>query len=439
MTSKTTSDNKKIIVVGAGIGGLSSAYYASRCGHDVTVLEASDRVGGRMISWRVDGDEVDAGAQFFHSNFKNILQLIEELGLRERTIPITLAVQIAREDGSPVVTESVFGVIRSLGIRGILSLSWFFARYVLFGRRFSLFAIENDISEYDDCYASEKTKGIDQRVYEYVVRPVALGECATVPEESNFYQFLNCFRLAAGTTHFTLPGGVAELTDALADRLDVRCGQPVRSLVTEDGRVVGVELDSGERKRADHVILATTLGSAAEIVPAEFGEIRSFLAEFPHVSNPMVFFFLDCRLSRDIACYMSPAHLDLKYVMAIDHANKAPSMVPSGNSILSAWSLYPMGEDLIDRSDDELIQQAISDLDKFVPSFKDNIKQTRVIRHRWMVARYPPGAHRRIIEFKKRVESVEGLSIVSNDLDGVHMECAVTAARRTVESLSQTE
>lgn len=432
-------DKKRIIVVGAGIGGLSSAYFANQRGHDVTVLEASDRVGGRMVSWRVDGDAVDAGAQFFHSNFKNIRQLIEELGLSERTTPITLTVQIAREDGPPVVTESVLGVVRNLGVRGILSLALFFARYVLFGRRFSLFAIENDIGAYDDCYASEKLEGIDGRVYDHVVRPIALGECATVPEETNFYQFLNCFRLAAGTTHFTLPGGVAELTDALAERLVVRCGQPVKSLMTEEGRVVGVELDSNERMRADHVILATTLGRAAEVVPAELGEIRSFLAEFPHVSNPMVFFFLDCRLSDDVACYMSPAHLDLDYTMAIDHASKVPSMVPSGNSILSAWSLYPMGEDLIDRSDDELIQQAIADLECYVPSFKDHIKQTRVIRHRWMVARYPRGAHRRIIEFKKRVESVEGLSIVSNDLDGVHMECAVTAARRAVDSLSPTE
>jgi len=54
-----------------------------------------------------------------------------------------------------------------------------------------------------------------------------------------------------------------------------------------------------------------------------------------------------------------------------------------------------------------------------------------------MVARYSPGTHRSIIEFKKRLESLEGLSIVSNDLDGVHMECAVTAARRAVESLSK--
>jgi hypothetical protein len=141
LTSTTESGKREIIVVGAGIGGLSSAYYASRRGHDVTVLEASDCVGGRMVSWCVDGDRVDAGAQFFHSNFKNIRKLIEELGLGDRVTPITLTVQIAREDGPPVVTKSVAGVIRSLGIRGVFSLGWFFVRYVVFGRRFSLFTV----------------------------------------------------------------------------------------------------------------------------------------------------------------------------------------------------------------------------------------------------------------------------------------------------------
>lgn len=433
----TKPARKQIIVVGAGIGGLSSAYYARRRGHDASVLEASDRVGGRMISWCVDGDRVDAGAQFFHSNFENIRQLIDELGLADRITPIPLPVQIAREDGPPFVTGSVAGIVRNLGIRGLLDLAWFVVRYVLFGRRFSLFTIEKEIGEYDDCYASEKLEGMSRRAYESVVWPISLGECATVPEESNFYQFLNCFRLAAETTHFTLPGGVAELTDALAARLDVRCEEPVKGLLIEKGRVVGVELESGERSYADHVILATTLGSAADIVPEELGEIRSFLSGFPHVSNPMVFFFLDCRLSDGIACYMSPKHLGLEYSMAIDHANKVPSMVPSGNSILSAWSLHPMGAELIDRSDEELTERAISDLEQFVPSFRARIRQTRVMRHCWMVARYPPGTHRRIIEFKKRVASVEGLSIVSNDLDSCHMESAVTAARRAIESLSE--
>ena len=426
---------KKIIVVGAGISGLSTAHYAKHNGFDVTVLEASDRVGGRILNFEVDGDLVDAGAQFFHSNYKNVIKLINELGLKHRKIPITLAIQMSRDDGTTFISEGVLGMVRSLGLKGCLSLVVFFLRYVLFGKRFSLFKIEKDIEEYDNRTATDRLQGFDQRFIDYVARPVALAECMTTLEESNFYQFLNCFRLAASSTHFTLPCGMEELLHELAKRLDVRCNTPVKGLLTERGEVVGVELESGEKIQADHVVLTTTLDKTASIVPPEFKKIKSFLDEFPHTQNPLVFFHLDCRLTNNIACYMSPPSSDLDFIMAIDHSNKVPAFVPGGNSIISAWSAYPMGDHLIDLADEELIERAVADLEQYLPDFKHNIKKASVVRHRWAVARYAPGTHGRIIDFKKRVESIRGLSIVSNDLDGVHMETAVSAARRAVESL----
>ncbi|MBE9537738.1 MAG: FAD-dependent oxidoreductase [Proteobacteria bacterium] len=429
-------EKKKVIVVGAGISGLSTAYYARNHDLDVTVLEASDRVGGRILNLEVDGDVVDAGAQFFHSNYKNIIQLLKDLGLYHRKVPITLTIQISRDDGTSFVTEGVFGIMRNLGLKGCLSLSLFFLRYVLLGKRFSLFTIEKHIEDYDNCTAADRLQGFDQRFIDFVARPVALAECMTTLEESNFYQFLNCFRLAASSTHFTLPGGMEEIVHELANQLNVRCNSPVKSLLTERGKVVGVELESGEKLPADHVVLTTTLDKTASIVPPEFREIRSFLGEFPHTQNPLIFFHLDCRLTDDIACYMSPPSADADFIMAIDHSNKVPTMVPGGNSIISAWSAYPMGDSLIDLPDDELIERAVADLEQYLPSFKHNIKKSSVTRHRWAVARYAPGTHSKIIDFKNRVNSIQGLSIVSNDLDGVHLETAVTSAREAAQRLA---
>src|SRR5207253_2957534 len=55
----------KVVVVGAGFAGLAAAEARAAGGADVTVLEARDRVGGRVHSQRIDNDAVvELGAEF---------------------------------------------------------------------------------------------------------------------------------------------------------------------------------------------------------------------------------------------------------------------------------------------------------------------------------------------------------------------------------------
>lgn len=66
-----------VLVVGAGIAGLAAAQALRKRGHPVTVLEARDRIGGRI--W-TDSDGVDLGAHWIHGTEGNPLtELVEQL------------------------------------------------------------------------------------------------------------------------------------------------------------------------------------------------------------------------------------------------------------------------------------------------------------------------------------------------------------------------
>src|SRR4029079_12525629 len=75
----------RVLVIGAGIAGIGAATYFARKGHDVEVLEAGDRIGGRAITLTSKrGDKADAGTQYFHSNYRRALALMDEVGLRKQ-------------------------------------------------------------------------------------------------------------------------------------------------------------------------------------------------------------------------------------------------------------------------------------------------------------------------------------------------------------------
>jgi len=78
---RKTNKNMKIIIIGAGLSGLYTAYLLKQIGHDVIILEAKDRVGGRTLTIKHDEKYIDLGGQWVGSPQKNIMKLLNEFNI----------------------------------------------------------------------------------------------------------------------------------------------------------------------------------------------------------------------------------------------------------------------------------------------------------------------------------------------------------------------
>src|SRR4028118_1249618 len=67
----------KILIVGAGVAGLVCARTLLRAGHEVVVLEASDGVGGRVRSDRVDGFVLERGFQVLFTAYPAVRRQVD--------------------------------------------------------------------------------------------------------------------------------------------------------------------------------------------------------------------------------------------------------------------------------------------------------------------------------------------------------------------------
>src|SRR6202012_6055401 len=91
------SSSNSILVIGAGMAGLTAARALAEAGPSVTVLEASPRVGGRIYTTRDGNEVVELGAEFVHGKPPELWALVEEAGVEVYELDGT---DICLEDGS---------------------------------------------------------------------------------------------------------------------------------------------------------------------------------------------------------------------------------------------------------------------------------------------------------------------------------------------------
>lgn len=89
ITSSNVSTRKQIVIIGAGIGGASAAYFIQNNVYDfapvdITVFESTANVGDKMKSMKYRGHTIELGAQYWSEDDWCMARAMSEVGLKEK-------------------------------------------------------------------------------------------------------------------------------------------------------------------------------------------------------------------------------------------------------------------------------------------------------------------------------------------------------------------
>ena len=265
----------KVVVVGAGLGGLSCALRLQGAGHDVVVVEQRDRPGGRAYQLRDAGFTWDMGPSLITMPWvleetfaAGGMDVWSELSLR-RLDPL-YRIRWANDDRSFDFAddrERLRCEIARFSARDAARLDDFLAALKPIYDEAILGAGRRSFTSMRE-FAGLLPMMVRLRAAEPLWRFVARHfEHPRVREAFSFHSLFiggDPFRVPAvyGALVYLqvvdggwyADGGVYALVEALASRLDVRCGDPVEAIDTRGDRVTGVRLAGGERLEADAVV-----------------------------------------------------------------------------------------------------------------------------------------------------------------------------------------
>ena len=312
---------KKVIVIGAGLAGLSAAITLQNEGVDVTVLESSDRPGGRVTSDVIDGFICDRGFQLINANYPEIkhLEIMKEIDF----VVASSVIEMARNEsririGDP--RKAFFSVFNSE--TGTLIEKIRLIKYLLM--RKNVASVGEDL----------KANGLG-KTYERVLRPfltgVFLADPLIVNAESGRTAIKEFIRGKIG-----LPAqGCRAFSEALAARVEsIEYGVQVNSIKKNR-----VKTSRGSYE-ADAIIVATDATTAAQLLD---------LTDVPQLVGCTTWYHSTTQSPTQSASLIVDSQNRGPLVNTMVISNMVPSYAPAGKSLISSTSILPATESEVRR------------------------------------------------------------------------------------------
>lgn len=383
---KARSRPKSIIILGAGLAGLSAAYRLTQAGHDVTILEARTRAGGRVHTLRepfADGLHAEAGAMFIPESHDLTMQYIRLFRLPLIPIPTRQRMPVYYLRGRRINPERATNwpldlspEEKRLGLDGMTE------KYLIrvlreMGDATSLDWPPEELKKYDRMTYAEflRSRGASAEA----LKLLRLNDADLTGDGVDRVSALMVLRearlnLDSGRL-FTIRGGTDLLPKALAARLasTIRYGSPVVKL-EQDMRGVKVtylQANMYETMTADYLVctIPFSILKDIEVSPAFSPAKQRAITELPYTSVARVYLQSRREFWTGEGLGIS-AYTDLP-VMAIVNSTL---MQQGTRGILDSYTAGEQARRVTELKETERLKFTLSQVEKVYPAIRKNFE-----------------------------------------------------------------
>lgn len=499
---------KRVIIVGGGIAGLSAAYRLKQTAPEaaITLIESDSRLGGKIITDRVDGFVIEGGPDTFLSYKPRGLGLCRELGLEDRLHGTNEKIRrtyVMRHGKLYDLPEGLTGLIPSrfgpMIKTGLIS--------PLGKLRMGLdYFIPPKSPNGDESLAQFVERRLGRELYDRMIEPLMSGIYAGDGEQLSLgatFPQLRQTELTHGSlvkgmlatkrktqrsggpmppisnkkwpAFVTPETGLAEIVEALQTRLadvDVRLQTRVVQItanefaawqrkpaeagshdITEpvltglsyqpssslDGQaaVYQVVLETGETLAADAVILATPAYATAYLVVGLDPEMAQALKGIPYASTATVsvaYPLKDIPRPLNGYGYIIPRAEGRSILACTWTSTKFPHRAPAGYGLIRAFIGRAGDDEVINRSDEELLGIVRHELQEVLGITAAPSVQ-RIFRWPKAMPQYTLGHLERLAVIEQRLAQHPGLFVAGNAYRGIGIPDCIASGEQAADQV----